>query len=230
MRIINALKADIRFQWKQGFFYVYTAITVMYLIILSFLPQDYLKTIVPIVIFSDPSILGLFFIGGILMLEKVQGVMAVMVVTPLRSEEYILSKVLSLTLISMVISLLIAWLSHTVEVNWLVFVITIIQTSCFFTLCGIMISAGCHTINQYFLKSVPYMILFTLPCASLIGFQYSQLFEAIPSVAALRLMLGAFTGIPAWESAILIVYLTVLNYVCFRLTLRIFEKRIIYQD
>jgi fluoroquinolone transport system permease protein len=42
----------------------------MYLIILSFLPENIFSVALPLVVFSDPSVLGLFFIGGIILLEK----------------------------------------------------------------------------------------------------------------------------------------------------------------
>ena len=230
MRLLHAIWADIRFQVKQGFYYVYVGITIMYLIILSFLPHDILVVVTPLIVFSDPSVLGLFFIGGIIMLEKLQGVMMVMVVTPLRPEEYILSKVISLTIIAVLAGIAITGFSLHSGINWLILVLSVVLTSGIFTLCGIMITAGCHTINGFILKVIPYMILFTLPCLSLVGFPYSWLFTIVPSVAALRLMMGAYTGIPVVEALGLILYLAGLNYLFYRFTIRVFENKIIYQD
>jgi fluoroquinolone transport system permease protein len=230
MRLVQAIKADIRFQLKQGFYYIYAAITIMYLIILSFLPHEALAIVTPIVVFSDPSILGLFFIGGIIMLEKLQGVMMVMVVTPLRSEEYILSKVISLDIIAVLVGVTITAFSKNQAVNWPVLILTVALTSGIFTLCGIMISAGCHSVNGYMLKTIPYMILFTLPCLALIGFPYSWLFIIFPSMAALKLMMGAYTGMPVVETIGLMIYLAGLNFLFYRLTIRVFEKEVVYQD
>jgi len=230
MRLLHAVRADIRFQVKQGFYYVYMVITVIYLIILSFLPHGALAVVTPLIVFSDPSVLGLFFIGGIIMLEKLQGVMMVMVVTPLRSEEYILSKVISLAVITLLVGVAITGFSYHKEVNWPVLLLSILLTSGIFTLCGIMISAGCHTVNGYIIKIIPYMMLFTLPCLSLIGFPYSWVFTVFPSVAALRLMMGAYTEMPAVETIGLAIYLAGLNYLFYRFTIHVFEKKIIYQD
>ncbi len=230
MRLINAVFADIRFQIKQGFYLVYVVITIMYLIILSFLPEDLLSLTLPVVVFSDPSVLGLFFIGGIIMLEKVQGVLMVLVVSPLRTLEYILSKVISLALISVLAGFVITVFSNFNNVNWLLFLLSTGLTSGIFTMCGIMITAGCHTVNQYMLKTIPYMLLFVLPCFTLIDFPYSWLFTIVPSVAALRLMIGAYTEIPWFEAAGLITYLSGLNYLFLRWSVRVFENKIIYQD
>lgn len=230
MRQLNAIKADIRFQLKQGFYYVYVAITMMYLLVLSFLPEAVLPVVTPIIVFSDPSVLGLFFIGGIIMLEKLQGVMMVIVVTPLKTTEYILSKLISLALIAIAVGVAITVFSHNKGVNWVLLILSIALTSGIFTLCGIMISAGCQTVNQYMVKSIPYMFLFTLPCLSLIGFPYSWIFTVFPSVAALKLMMGAYSTIPVWEAVGLTLYLAGLNYLFYRFTIRVFESKIVYQD
>jgi fluoroquinolone transport system permease protein len=230
MRLLHAVLVDMRFQMKQGFYLVYVLITIMYLIILSFLPKEVLSVALPLVVFSDPSVLGLFFIGGIIMLEKVQGVLSVVVVSPLRTVEYILAKVISLGFVSVLAAFAITGFSHYEQVNWLLVFLATILTSGIFTLCGIMINAGCQTVNQYLIKTIPYMLLFVLPCFSLIGFPYSELFTIIPSVAALRLMLGAYLGIPVYESLGLILYLMGLNYVFLRWAIRVFENKIIYQD
>lgn len=230
MRLLNAVWADMRFQMKQGFYLVYVMITIMYLIILSFLPQKILSFAMPLVVFSDPSVLGLFFIGGILMLEKIQGVLTVLVVSPLRTIEYILSKVISLALVSVLVAFAITGFSSYEDVDWLLLFLSTILTSGIFTMCGIMINAGCQSVNQYMLKTIPYMLLFVLPCFSLIGFPYSWLFTLVPSVAALRLMLGAYIGISWYEATGLVVYLAGMNYLFLRWTIRVFENKIIYQD
>ena len=230
MRLLNAIWSDIKFQIKQGFYLVYLIITIMYLIILSMLPENVLTIALPLVVFSDPSVLGLFFIGGIILLEKSQGVIMVMVVSPLRTEEYVLAKAISLALISAIAAIAITALSPINNVNWPLMIISTILTAGLFTLCGIMINAGCNNVNQYMVKTIPYMLLFILPCFSLLGFEYSYLFTVVPSVAALRLLLGAYHGIIWYEALGLALYLVLMNYVFFRYSVKIFENKIVYQD
>ena len=40
MRIWNMLRGDIRFQWKYGFYFVYTIFTVFYILLLRFIPES----------------------------------------------------------------------------------------------------------------------------------------------------------------------------------------------
>jgi fluoroquinolone transport system permease protein len=230
MRLLNAVLADIRFQIKQGFYLVYVIITAMYLIIMSFLNDDILAVALPLVVFSDPSVLGLFFIGGIILMEKGQGVLMVLVVSPLRSWEYILSKVISLAIVSVLAAIAITYFTYYPTVNWWLLLVSTILTSGIFTLLGIMINAGCNTVNQYLLKTIPYMMLFILPCFALLGFPYSYFFTIFPSVAALKLMLGAFHGILWPEAIALTAYLLGINLLLLKFTVRVFENKIVYQN
>jgi fluoroquinolone transport system permease protein len=116
------------------------------------------------------------------------------------------------------------------SVNWFLLFVSTSLTSAIFTMIGIMINAGCNTVNQYLLKTVPWMLLIILPCFSLLGFPYSWLFKIVPSVAALRLMLGAYTGIDWLEAISLVIILLAANYLLLRMTIRIFENKIVYQD
>jgi hypothetical protein len=57
-----------------------------------------------------------------------------------------------------------------------------------------------------------------------------RIFVIIPSVAALKLMLGAYHGISGFEMAALAIYLFAINYILLKLAVTTFEKRIVYQD
>lgn len=230
MRLWHAIKADILFQFKQGFYFVYVFVAVMYLVMLSFLPEKIFLIATPLVVFSDPSLLGLFFIGGIILLEKGQGVLTVLVVSPLRTTEYILAKVISLGFISVLAAVAITLFSGYQQVNWFILAASALLTSAVFTFSGIMINAGCNTVNQYLLKTIPWMLLLTLPCFALVGFPGSWIFTAVPSVAALKLMLGAYWGIGWIEALLLIVYLSGVNFLLLKWTVRVFENKIIFQD
>ncbi len=198
MRLLNALKADIIFQYRQGFYWIYLLITLVYMTIMSKLPEGNIKAVgVMLAVFSDPSMLGFFFIGGIVMLEKVQGVIKYLGVTPVYAWEYLLAKALSLSLVSLAAGSLITKVTYKGEVRFGLLLLGILLSSVFFTLYGFLIAAWARTINQYFIKMVPFMVLIALPCFSFLLKEQSVLFDLFPSVAGLRLIQGAFFGIPS---------------------------------
>ena len=226
MRLINVFRADIRFQFKQGFYLVYVMLTFIYMIILAKFPPEWKELAVPLVVFSDPSMVGFFFIGAIVMLEKVQGVLQYVIVTPLRSIEYLLAKVLSLTILAISAATMIVLVTYHEPLNWFILIAGVTLTSSFFVLYGFIAAADCTTMNQYFIKMIPYMLLIVLPCFSLIGFPYSWIFNVFPSVAGLQLVFGAFNGLDIKGILALIIYLIVVNIALLFYVKNIFENMV----
>ena len=66
-------------------------------------------------LFIDVSIFGFFFMGGMLYLEKDDGVLEALVATPLRTNDYLLTKIISLTLLSIVVSVAIMAIATFLE-------------------------------------------------------------------------------------------------------------------
>ncbi len=226
-RTWSALKADLVFQTKQGFLSVYIVVSVLYIIILSQLPKEIMDYVVPILIFSDPSILGLLFMGGMLMLEKEQGITQALAVTPLRFYEYIVSKAIALGAISVVVSISISLAAYGIAANYFYITVTVFLVSVMFTLIGYIVGQSCSGINQFILKSVPFIILATVPCLSLIGFKLSWLFYAFPTVSALKLIIGAYVGIqPIW-AVIIILYIVAWDVLLMMLAKKTYNKNFI---
>jgi len=133
-RLKNAVSSDILFQWKHGFYIIYLVISLVYVVILNQLLKLWLSRAVPMVIFSDPTVLGIFFIGGILLLEKEQGILMALSITPLRMKEYVVSKLISLTAVAIFSTVLITLTVYGNQVNFLYMIMGVSLTSVFFTL------------------------------------------------------------------------------------------------
>jgi len=227
-RIGSAFVTDMRFQWKQGFFIIYLIVSFFYLLILSQLPHFILDYALPVIVFSDPSVLGLFFIGGTVLLEKEQGVLHMLVVTPLTIKEYVLSKVLALTLVALMAGILITSISAYNPVDYLTLIIGIIMTSVFFTLLGFIISTKAKSLNAFFLHMIPWTIILMLPCVLYVVYPNLKLLLLVPSVAGLNLVFGAVQGLPLVETVISAFYMILVNYFLFQKSCSVFQKKMVY--
>jgi len=221
----NALKSDFKFQYKEGFFYIYLAICIIYLVILSVLPSSILSIILPILIYSDPAGLGLFFIGGMIMLERRQGIINYLIVTPLLVNEYSLSKVITLSTLAVVVSLIITFFTSTyTPINYFILITSIFFTANFFTMIGIFITLPCTNLNEYFVKIIPWMILLSLPCLGLISQPDNIFLSIIPSVASLQLIIGAFYEMTLVKYLLLTTYLIIINVKLLFIVTKKFEE------
>jgi len=227
-RVGHALITDMKFQWKQGFYSIYLIVSFMYLLILSQLPHFILDYALPIIVFSDPSVLGLFFIGGMVLLEKEQGIIQLLVVSPLTIKEYMLSKIIALTFIALIAGLFITGVSAYKPVNYIPLIIGIILTSIFFTLLGFVISTKAKNLNAFFLYMMPWTALFMVPCVFYILYPNLKALLLVPSVAGLGLVLGAVRGQPLIETILFATYMMVINYFLFQKVCSIFQKKMVY--
>jgi fluoroquinolone transport system permease protein len=228
MRILNALKADLRFQVKQGFYTVYIFITLFYLFVLHYLPDGITSEVIPILVFSDPSVVGFFFIGAIVMLEKTQGVLQYLVITPLRSKEYLTAKAISLAVLAITAGAAISGFAYPGRIHWALFLPSVLLTSVFFTLYGFIAAAGCKSMNQYLIRMVPYLLFIVLPCFSMfLPSSFNFLFDVFPCVAALKLIYGAFQPVAAAETLFCLIYLAGFDLLMIFAVNRVFTRKII---
>lgn len=137
--------------------------TAIYIGILFILPNHFKEIGASIIILSDPAMLGFFFIGGIWLLERSEGLHKFYSISPLKPVEYILSKAFSLSIISTLSALCIWLFGVHKEVNYLIMLFGVFIGSMTFTLFGLTIATFARSVNNYMLISVPIEIFIVLP-------------------------------------------------------------------
>jgi len=172
MRFATALNYDVKFQIRHGFYAVYAIITLFYFGALANVPSPIRPTLVTLLIFMDTSVLGFFFVGGIILLERRQRTIESLFVTPLRPGEYLWAKVISLTILAALASHLIIIVVADISLNILWFTFGICASSVFFVFMGIAIAVRSRTINGYFFRGIAYTMILAVPL-----FQYFHLVE-----------------------------------------------------
>ena len=131
------LKYDILLQWRQGFWFVYFIVSVAFLVLLFNIPQAHRLSATIYILLSDTSVLGITFIGALILLEKQQNVLNSLFVTPLSIRQYLISKTTSLTLLIFCMSLLIAIPTNPPGLHTIPVMLTVILSSVIFTLLGL---------------------------------------------------------------------------------------------
>lgn len=188
MRFRGLLLGDIRFQIKYGFYFLYFFLTVIYTIILYFIPAAGKDKVGAIIIFTDPATLGLFFMGSIILLEKSQRVVSSLAVSPIKIREYIISKVFSLSIISTLVGVMIGIITDIHNLMWMT--IGTFLGSVFFSLLGIIIATNANSLNRFLVTTIPAMLFLMLPAiVELFGYE-NMLFLFLPGNIILRLIEG----------------------------------------
>ncbi|MEZ2717076.1 fluoroquinolone export ABC transporter permease subunit [Niallia circulans] len=195
MRVVELFQMDVKFQLRHGFYYAYALVTIFYIGLLLLIPEAYVQTASILIVFTDPSVLGFFFVGGIVLLERDQSIFSTLYVTPLKIHEYLISKVMSLTLLAAVTSIVLLVAIHQISFHVVPFLLAVILCSMFFTLLGINLAVRVKSVNVFLYTSPLFVIVFYLPLVDYIGIYDTPIFFILPTQAILLLMEGAFRGV-----------------------------------
>lgn len=192
-RLLSMTLFDIKFQFRQGFYFAYLIVTVFYAAILWFLPVAISQKVLPFVLFTDISVLGFFFIGGILLLERGQNSLSALFVTPIKVQEYLLAKVISLSILSSIATLAL-YITVRGKLSFLPALLSIVWINMFiYTLLGIALVSQVKKINDYFIYGVPVGLILFIPLLSFFDVFEVPLFYLLPTEPTLELLCGDFS-------------------------------------
>jgi fluoroquinolone transport system permease protein len=97
------MRWDVQLQIRNGFYYAAAFVALIIIVLLSQfnVPPGTLAMLFPLFIFQNILINNFYFIAGLVLLEKGEGTLEGLIVTPLRKSEYLASKLLTLALLSL---------------------------------------------------------------------------------------------------------------------------------
>lgn len=103
----------------------------------------------PLVLYGDIAVIGLMFVAGLLFVERRQGVLEALAVTPTTARAWILSKVVSLTLVATTVASALTAVLLGVGAPWLRLLPSFVLVSSLFTLIGFLFAARFRSISSY---------------------------------------------------------------------------------
>lgn len=197
MRLKALIGGDIRFQFKYGIYLIYLFFSIFYIGLLFAFPVEWRGKAAIIMIFTDPAAMGLFFMGAIVLFEKSERVLNSIAVSPVKAWEYVLSKLVSIGIVSTVVGLIIG-ISAGIVTNPFLFIIGVFLCSCLFSAVALTIARKISTLNQFIIATVPAEILIIIP-AILWLFWYKESWMLIhPGVCMMTLCIGGSNVLTAF--------------------------------
>ena len=215
MRLKALVIGDMRFQFKYGFYFLYTIMTVLYVVLLGVLPEDWRPRGAALMIFSDPAAMGLYFMGAIVLLEKSERVLDSIAVSPVQPAEYVLSKLTSIAVISTLAGAVIG-AGGGISVDAYM-ILGIFLGSCLFSAVGLIVAAKVSTLNQFVVATIPPELVINVPAVAwLLGWKPDWLLLH-PGVCVLELCTGGDNPVPAlfilllWTAAVTLLTIQIIT-------------------
>lgn len=198
-RLASSVAQDIRLQWRNGFYYASAFVAlVLILLLIQFRNVD-LSPLWPAIILENLVINAFYFMSGLVLLEKGEGTLEALLVTPLLDWEYLTSKVLSLTLLSLAETLLVVLIISGMPASLFWLVTGLLLQIGIFSLYGFIVVARYDSISEFLLPSILWTMAYSVPLLSYFDLWNSRLMLLHPIQAPLMLIEAAFGPVPAWQ-------------------------------
>jgi fluoroquinolone transport system permease protein len=226
-------------KWEFTLLYRYKIIhisilsVVLYFLTIQAVPDMNKPVFHTLLLFFDPAIVGIMFVGALVLFEKSENVLQALVVTPMSVDDYLLSKITSLTVLSVIAAtIFIALLNLFGDISFNIFylAISIILTSVMLILLGFIIVSRVKSINEYLMAfAVLFLGLTFFPMLHLSHLYENVIFYLWPTQASFTLFTGVFAAetLEMWEIAYGIVYQLLWIGILFWLAKKAFYKHIV---
>lgn len=229
-RLLATIRWDIQLQFRNGFYYASVFVALIWIALLTQAPGLDLNLLLPAFILGNLVMNTFYFIAGLVLLEKGEGTLEAQVVTPLRTWEYLASKVITLTLLSLVECLAIVSFSYGLGFRMIPLLLGITLLAVLYCLYGFVVVARYDSINEYLFPSVFYTTILSIPLLDYFGLVKSWLFYLHPIQAPLVLLQAAFQPVPSWQIVYGLAYAALWSALIYEMTRRAFYRFIVARE
>jgi fluoroquinolone transport system permease protein len=187
-RLAATVGTDVRVQFRNGFYIATAFVVACSIVLLRWLPADVAAFLLPVVLLENILINTFYFVSALLLLEHGEGTFAAQSVTPLRADDYLASKLLTLTALSLVESLLIATAVAGLDGRPVAMSLGMALAAVLFCLSGVVLIVHYESINEFIMPSVLYTAILSLPVLGYFGVGAREWFLPHPIQGPLELM------------------------------------------
>lgn len=201
-RLAATIVQDMTIQFRNGFYLASGVVMLVWLGLWQLVPAGTplpAGLIIPTLVVLNLVFTAFYFMAALVLLEKGQGVLWGLAVTPLRRGEYLLGKIISLAWLALLesglfIGLMAGWHWNPV---WLI--AGLLYSCCLYGLLAYLTVSRYQAINDYLLPSGLIVAFLQLPLLDHLGLWNHWLFYFHPLRPGLWLMQAAFEPLPAGQ-------------------------------
>jgi fluoroquinolone transport system permease protein len=192
------------------------------------LPREMMPTLLPLFYLFSVGGTAYLFVAGMVIFEKGERTLDAQIVSPLRVNEYLIAKALSLLVVVLIESTIVLGLAYGFRgVNLLSFFGGVTLMSVGLTLGGFVQVSRYNSVTDFLLPAATVLIVLQLPWLGLTGLVPNPSWYLIPTMAPTLLLMAAFEPIETWQMVYAVIYPLVTIAVLFWWGRRAFYKNLI---
>lgn len=192
-RLSATLRLDVKLQARS---HVYVIVAIAALAIAlplrSLFAPEQLHYFMPLVALSGVSLTSFFLVCVLLMLERSESTLDIVLVSPLRPVEYLASKLSTVSALALVESAVIAGVAYGLAFSFPWLAIAVLLRSGLVAAVGIAVGVRYRSITHFLLPAAGLTLLFDLPVLFYFDLWPSPIFYLWPTLPSLLLAKAAF--------------------------------------
>lgn len=229
-RLLYTLFWDIVRQYRNGFYFVSAFVAVLTAIVLRQFGEMDWSLWWPPILLENLVINAFYFMAGMVLLEKGEGTLEAQSVTPLRNQEYLLAKVISLFVLSALESLALILIVSGPAFNWFWMLLGIAGFVAMYAFYGFFVVARYDSITGFLMPSALWTIGFSLPLLAYFDLWQHWSLYLHPLQAPLFLIHAAYTPLPGWQLVYAVAYTGVWVGIGYTISRRAFYRFVITKE
>lgn len=201
-RLLSTIRLDVRLQARAKLYHIGLALAVVIgLAGRFFVSPEAMGRVLPVFFLLFLGSSTYIFGAGMVLLERGQGTLGAMRVTPIRSGEYLGSKILTLSTFALAESAVVLLIAlGPTGFEPLLLVPGILAMAVFYTLVGLAQVASSDSVTDFLVPgAIVVSLILQSPLYPFLGLWQSPLWYVVPTYAPLTLLEAAFRPIEAWE-------------------------------
>jgi fluoroquinolone transport system permease protein len=172
----------------------------------ALLTPDQLQFFMPVLIMYGVSMTTVFLVGVLLLIERSQGTLSVVMVSPLRPAEYLASKLITLTVLALVESAIMAVVAYGLGFSFAWFVLAVVMRASMGVAVGVAVGVRFRSITRFLVPAIGLSLAFDLPNIWYFELWPSPLFYLWPSMPPLLLAKAAFVEVEPLQLVYALLY------------------------
>jgi fluoroquinolone transport system permease protein len=202
--MLTALRWDVVLQARNGFYWASGFLVVLISAPLLSLPNAARANAavwVPAILTINLQITTFFFVAGLLLLERDEGTLAALAVSPLSATGYLAIRTCTLTGLAAAETMAIVWIGFGASGSWWLLLTGIAALGVIYTGFGAAVAARYESVNALLLPASAFVTVLLLPLLAHFGLAPRALFLVHPLEPPLILLRAAYDVIDQTEIA-----------------------------
>jgi fluoroquinolone transport system permease protein len=207
-RLVATTRLDMAVQARSKLYAVAIGLAVLLGFGMRFLlPRDLMPTLLPLFYLFSVGGTAYLFVAGMVIFERGEHTLDAQIVSPLRVNEYLVAKTLSLLIVVLLESFLVLGIAYGFrDLNLLLFFGGVTLMSVGLTLGGFVQVCRYKSVTDFLLPAATVLIVLQLPWLGLSGIVSSPVWYLVPTMAPTLLLVAALRPIAAWEMVYALLY------------------------